>query len=89
MPVKSLNNLKKLTFKHTKAGIPNPCLRIRKGSGTIFLRNVFDPTTAFNVELTTILTSGKLIPKKESAVHKLKKAKKVTVCLFAKKRKKR
>jgi len=89
MPVKSLKHLGNLTLKHTKAGIPNPCIRLRKGSGKVFLQNFFDPSTAFDVEVSSLLMGGNLIKKKESAVHKLKRAPKVTTCLFGKGKRKR
>lgn len=89
MPVKALKRLGKITIEHTKAGIPNPCIRVRKGSGKVFLQNYFDPSTAFDVEVTSLLMGGHLIPKRESPVQKLKRAPKVKVCLWDATKKKR
>ena len=67
-------------WEHTKAGIPDPCIKVRKGSGKEFTRIIFDPTTIVDVELGT-LVGGKKTARK-SKVRKLKKQPKVKVCLW-------
>ena len=84
MPVKALKKLGQITIKHTKAGLPNPCIKSRKGSGTLLMKNFFDPSTAFDVMVTPHLN-----PKKEAEVHKLKRAKIVETCLWNTKKKRR
>lgn len=65
MPAKALKHLAKVTWKHTKAGIPDPCIRVRRGAGKEFVRNFFDPTTAFQVEVGTIVNGKKKKIKKQ------------------------
>ena len=55
MPVKALGKLPKLMWEHTKAGIPDPCIYVRKGAGKKLLSNFFNPLTAFNVEVGTLV----------------------------------
>ena len=74
MPVKALGKLPRLMFKHTKAGIPDPCIYARKGAGKQLISNFFDPTTAFNVEIGTLL--------KKKNIRKQKKAPLKKYCLW-------
>lgn len=69
-------------MKHTSAGIPDPCIRVKKGAGRVFLKNYFNPFGAFEVEVGTLLRKGRILPMKESEVKKLKKAKYQKVCLY-------
>jgi len=88
MPFKSIKHLGNLTIKNSKAGLPkNVCIKLKKGSGKVLMQNFFDPTTAFDVEVSSLLMGGHLIPKRKSPVQKLKNAKFVNYCLFAKNKK--
>jgi len=90
MPIRKLvkhignhhNSLLSFSQKHTKAGIPDPCIRVKKGTGRVFVENFFDPSTAFDVAVRPHLEKAKILKKKEPKVHKLKRAKKHTVCLW-------
>jgi len=77
MPVKALGKLPRIMFKHTQAGIPDPCIYARKGAGKKLVKNFFDPTTAFTVEVGTLL---KKQPKK--TIRKQKKAPLKKYCLW-------
>jgi len=75
-----LRKLPKVMWEHSKAGIPDPCIKVRKGSGKVLTKVLFDPSTIIDVELGTLI-GGKKVAKK-SQVARLKKHKKVKVCLW-------
>ena len=56
---------------------PDPCIRMRAGSGKALLNNFLDPFTPFNIETSTFRKKNKL-----SEFKKLRKNKMKTVCLF-------
>jgi hypothetical protein len=75
MPIKTIQHFGNITFKHKGQGLfPDPCIKIRKGAGKQFVKNWFDPTTAFTVEVVAPLT--KKYPKRKKQPFQ-------TVCLYA------
>jgi len=60
-------------WEHTKAGIPDPCIKVRKGSGKALAGLIFNPLTSLMIE------SGK---GQDINLKKLKKAKRVKRCLW-------
>lgn len=77
MPLKALGKLPKVMFKHTKStlNLPDPCIYARKGAGKKLVTNFFDPTTAFQVEVGTLL-------KQKKPARKQKKPPMKKYCLF-------
>lgn len=67
-------------WEHTRAGIPDPCIKVRKGSAKILTKIIFDPTSIVDVELATLVGGKKIV--KKSKLRKLKKQPKVKVCLW-------
>lgn len=65
------HRLPKIIWKHTRVGIPDPCIKVRKGSGKVFTELIFNPFTSLLIE------TGQKVD-----VKKLKKAKKVKRCLW-------
>lgn len=66
------HRLPKVIWEHTKAGIPDPCIKVRKGSGKTFAGLIFNPLTSILIE------TGQY----KNNLKKLKKAKKVKRCLW-------
>lgn len=60
MPRKALSHFGTLTLKHTKAGIPDPCITVRKNSGKELAGILFNPTGAFEVGVGTLIKGGKV-----------------------------
>lgn len=80
MPVKTIKNLGKITFK--RAPFPDPCFTHRKGLIPSVANFIFNPATIIEMQ-TSVLTGRKPAPRR------LEKAKVVRTCLYAKKRKRR
>ena len=57
----SIRKLPKIMYKHIGAGIPDPCIKVRKGAINRLVGNFFDPTTALQVEIGTLVTDKKKI----------------------------
>jgi hypothetical protein len=75
MPIKKLPHI---IWKQKNAIIPDPCIKIKKGSGKILGNIIFDPTTAFDVQISSLFGKSSLIKQYK----KLKKAKTKKVCLW-------
>ena len=69
--------------------IPNFCIKMRKGSGKELTKMVFNPANVLDVEILPALDTLEHRKTKETALHKLGKHKKVKVCLYAKRRRKK
>jgi len=80
MPLGQLNHFGKVSFKHLKAGIPDPCIKVRKGAGRVFVENYFDPTTAFSVEVVGLIDPSSARRSKTARLGRVKQ--KQTVCLW-------
>lgn len=63
----------------------NPCIHLRKGAGKELAKMVFNPANIIGIEILPALEKKH----KETSLHKLGRHKKVKVCLFPKKRKKK
>lgn len=68
---------------------PNPCIKMRKGSGKQLAKMVFNPADVVSVEILPALDTLEHRKTKETPLHKLGKHKKVKVCLFPKRRKRK
>ena len=67
------HRLPKIIWEHTKAGIPDPCIKVRKGSGKALAGILLNPLTSLLIE------TGK---GQKVDLKKLKKAKRVKRCLW-------
>ena len=65
-----------VTLKHTKAGIPDPCITLRKGAPKELAGIFFNPLGVVDVEIGALAKSGK-VKKKFAKKTPLKK-----FCLF-------
>ena len=66
------HRLPKIIWEHTKAGIPDPCIKVRKGSGKALAGILLNPFTSIFIEA----GQGK------DGLKKLKYQKKVKRCLW-------
>ena len=69
MPIRKLP---KIMFEHTKAGFPDPCIKVREGSGKALLGIVFNPFSSVLIE----------VGKGQKDLKKLRYRKKVKRCLW-------
>lgn len=72
-------NLLKISWEHSKAGLPDPCVKVSKKAEKELIRNFFDPTSIADIMVTPHIKGYGQVKAK---ARQLRKAKKYKHCLW-------